>query len=318
MSSDGTARPPNNIGGIYCILAAMAVITLQDSAVKWLSSDYALHQIMLARSMLGLTIILVILRLEGGLRMVKSRAFGWLVLRGGFLVMANMAFFLAVSAMPLAEAVAIFFVAPLFITLLSVVVLGEKVGPRRWTAVVVGLAGVVVMTRPGTSVFEWVALTPVAAALCYAMMHMLSRKIGRTDRASVMAFYAESTFITASIAIGLLVGDGRFSGTGNPSLEFLLRAWRWPDQADLWLFVWCGVASGIGGFLLGQAYRLGEAAKVAPFEYVALPIATFWSFAIWGDVPDVTASLGMALILGTGMYILYRRNPGNIRPRLTR
>lgn len=303
------ARPaPNNVAGIQCILVGMVVITAQDSVVKWLSPDYALHQIMLARASIALLITFVILRAEGGWRLLRTQYLGWHLARGGLLVIANMTFFLAVAAMPIADAVAIFFVAPLFITALSMPVLGERVGPRRWAAVLVGLVGVVIVMRPGSAVFDWVALLPVVAAFSYASMQMLTRKLGATDKASTMAFYIQCSFISVSIAIGLGVGDGRFAGTGNESLDFLLRAWSWPAVEDLWLFAICGVSSGFGGYLLSQSYRLGEAALVAPFEYVALPISVVYGFLLWGDLPDLVALLGMALILGSGLYILYREN----------
>ena len=199
---------------------------------------------------------------------------------------------------------------------MSIPILGEKVGPRRLAAVLVGLVGVIVVMRPGQGVFQWVALLPVVAALSYASMQMLSRKLGATDRASTMAFYIQVTFITVSLAIGLGIGDGRFAGTDNSSLDFLLRAWRVPEAKDIWLFVWCGISSGFGGYLLGQAYRLGEAAIVAPFEYVALPLAVAWGYLVWGDLPDRTAFAGMALILGSGLYVLYRENVRG-RPRVS-
>jgi S-adenosylmethionine uptake transporter len=311
-----TAPAPNNLGGIYTILVGMVVITLQDSAIKWMSPNYALHQIMLSRAVLALFISLGLMRYEGGFHLFRTKFLGWHLARGMLIVIANMTFFLAVAAMPLAEAVAIFFVAPLFITVMSIPILGEKVGPRRLAAVLVGLVGVIVVMRPGQGIFQWVALLPVVAALSYASMQMLSRKLGETDRASTMAFYIQVTFITVSLAIGLGIGDGRFAGTDNSSLDFLLRAWRVPEAKDIWLFVWCGISSGFGGYLLGQAYRLGEAAIVAPFEYVALPLAVSWGYLVWGDLPDRTAFAGMALILGSGLYVLYRENVRG-RPRVS-
>jgi drug/metabolite transporter (DMT)-like permease len=313
MSQSSSTGTSENVRGIYTILVGMLVITLQDSAVKLLSPDYALHQIMLVRAMLALVLTFGIIKYEGGFHLLRTRFLKWHLARGALIVVANMTFFLAVAAMPLGEAVAIFFVAPLFITAMSVPFLGEKVGPRRWAAVMVGLAGVIIVMRPGAGVFDWVVILPVISALTYASMQMLTRKLGATDKASTMAFYIQMTFIAFSLAVGLGVGDGRFAGTGNPSLDFLFREWRMPEAEDFLLFLWCGVSSGFGGYLLSQAYRLGEAAIVAPFEYVALPLAVLWGFALWGDLPDGTAIIGMVLILGSGLYILYRES---VRGRL--
>ena len=144
-----STRSAGNRGAIYSILAGMFVITLQDTAVKWLSPDYALHQIMFIRAVLALLITLALVRFEGGLRLVRTRRPVLHAVRGALMVATNMLFFLAIAAMPLGEAVALFFVGPLFITVMSVVFLSERVGARRWGAVLVGLCGVTVMMRPG-------------------------------------------------------------------------------------------------------------------------------------------------------------------------
>ena len=303
-----STRIASNRGAIYSIVAGMFVITLQDTTVKWLSPDYALHQIMFTRSGIAVLVTLVFLHFEGGLRLVRTRRPVLHAVRGALMVIASMLFFLGIAAMPLGEAVALFFVAPLFITVMSVVFLDERVGARRWAAVLVGLCGVSVMMRPGADVFDWAALLPVGAACGYAAMQMLTRRLGATDKASVMSFYLQISIIAFSLAMGLALGDGRFEGTGSSSLDFLFRGWRWPDPGDYWLLGWCGVSSGIGGYLLSQAYRLGEAALVAPFEYSALPMAVAWGFIVWGDVPDGTAFAGMSLILAAGAYVLHREN----------
>ncbi len=286
----------------------MVIITMQDCAVKWLSPDYALHQIMLIRAILALMITFFIIKFEGGFHLLRTNNLGLHIVRGILMVCANMTLFMAVAAMPLAEAIAIFFVAPLFITILSIPVLGEKVGARRWLAIFVGLLGVFVMLRPGEGILNWVSLLPVIAAFSYASMQMLTRMLGATDRASTMAFHIQLTFIIISLAIGLGVGDGRFSDTGNSSLDFLLRAWKMPETNDHWLFLWCGVTSGIGSYLLSQSYRLGEANVIAPFEYIAMPLSVLAGFLLWGHFPDKTAIIGIGLIMGSGLYILYREN----------
>ena len=215
--------------------------------------------------------------------------------------------FLDVKAKKLwAEAIAIFFVAPLFITLLSIPILREQVGLRRWTAIIIGLGGVVLMIQPGRAVFDWSSLLPLAAALSYASMQTITRKIGKTDKASTMGFYMQATMIVTSIVIGILIGDGRFSGSGHSSLEFLLRAWAVPKTEHLWILLSCGLLSGIGSYLLSQSYRLGQATLIAPFEYTALPLSVVLGFIIWNEIPTFHGAIGMLLIIGAGLYTLYR------------
>ena len=302
VSSDSN----NNINGIYCILIGMIIVTIQDSTVKWLSPDYSLHQIMFVRSVIGLIIAITIIKLGGGLQLIKTRHLGLQLVRGGLLIIANMALFMAVAAMPIAEAIAIFFVAPLFITVLSIPILKEQVGPRRWVAVIIGLSGVIIMMEPTAKIFDWAALLPLIAALAYALMQMLTRKLGTSDKASTMTFYNQSTLVAVSLIIGLVIGDGKFSNMGHASLDFLFRAWVIPDQSDFWIFLVLGLTSGFGSYLLSQAYRLGEANLIAPFEYVSLPMSVILGYLLWKDFPSYGGFAGMTLILGAGLYVLYR------------
>lgn len=292
--------------GIACVLAGMALLSAQDAVIKWLSGDYPLHQVILGRSAIALALTLIVVRLEGGWGLLRSRRPGLHLARALLLVVANVSYFLALAAMPLAEAIAIFFVAPLFITALSVPFLGERVGPRRWLAVLAGLCGVVVMLRPGEGAIDPVALLPVLAAFCYAAMQILTRRLGVTDKASTMVFYIQLTFVVISGAAGLALGDGRFAGSGDPSLEFLLRAWIWPSREDALLILVCGVLIAAAAYLLSQAYRTAEANVVAPFEYIAVPLSAVWGILLWGDWPDLTAVFGILLIVGAGLLVFAR------------
>lgn len=292
--------------GIACIVAGMTALSMQDMVVKWVSGSYPLHEIMLARAAVAVLLTLGMVRFEGGYGLLKTRRPVLHLVRGLLLVIANLCYFSALAAMPLAETTAIYFIAPLLITALSVPMLGERVGPRRWLAVLVGLAGVVVMLRPADGTIEVAAVLPLAAALSYAVMQMITRRLGRTDKASVMAFYVQLSFLAASGLIGLSVGDGRFAGTGDPSLEFLLRAWTRPSGTDALLILLCGVLVASAAYLLSQAYRVANPAVIAPFEYTALPFAVMWGILVWGDWPDATTVLGIVLIAGSGLYVFYR------------
>ncbi|MCP4329807.1 MAG: DMT family transporter [Alphaproteobacteria bacterium] len=294
------------VQGILCVLVATIVLSLQDSIIKFLSPSFPLHEIVLWRATIAIGLTVVFAYFEGGIHVLKTRRLGLHLLRGFLLVIANLTFFLGLAAIPLAEAVAIFFVAPLFITALSVPILGEHVGIKRWLAVVTGLVGVIIIVRPADDVFEFATLLPVAAALAYAAMQMTTRRLGVTDRASTLSFYIQICFFTASIAIGLVVGDGRYASGGHASVEFLLRAWSWPDTGHFLLLSLNGLLIAIGAYMLSQAYRIAEANVIAPFEYVALPMAIFWGFMIWGDLPDGWAFVGISLIIGSGLFVFYR------------
>lgn len=297
----------SGLAGILCAMGAATAFSLNDVAIKWLSGDYPLHQITFFRSLFAMVVTLgVFVPLEGSYRNLLTRRPGFHAVRGAIVVIANMAFYTGLATLPLGEATAIYFVMPLFITGLSVLLLGETVGPRRWIAVAVGLAGVFLVIRPGGSAFQYAALLPLVAAFFYALLQITSRKIGVTEKASTMSFYLNVVFILFSGAVGLAFGDGRYSGTENASLEFLLRAWTWPPASDFLLLAGIGVIASIGGYLVSQAYRIAQAGLIAPFEYVAMPLAIFWSIAIWGDWPDALAWLGIAMIAGAGLFVFLR------------
>ncbi|SPH16695.1 Riboflavin transporter [Defluviimonas aquaemixtae] len=314
VETDVARQGRNRAIGIFCALGGAFLFSANDVLIKLLSSGYALHQVVLIRSLIALGVLLaLIVPLQGGIAALRTRRIGMHVLRGLCVVIANMTFFTALAAMPLVDAVAIFFVSPLLITAFSVLILGESVGARRWGSVIIGLLGVVIMLRPGTDAFRLAALLPLIAATGYAMLQILTRKIGGTESATAMTFYILLTFIAVSGAMGLFFGDGRFAGSGHASIEFLFRAWIWPEPRDWLTFVALGFASAFAGVLISQAYRVGEAAVIAPFEYVAMPLAVFWGVVAFGEWPDTIAWAGTTLIVGGGIYMFVREALANRR-----
>ena len=307
VETDSARQTELRVTGIACVIGAMALFSINDMTIKFLSGDYALHQVVLVRSVVALAMLLgVIVPLGGGYRLIRTRRLGMHGLRGLCVVVANSAFFAGLAVLPLADAVAIFFISPLLITLLSVVLLGETVGAWRWVAVIAGLTGVVVMLRPGSAAFQPAAILPIAAAAAYAMLAILTRKIGGTERAITMAVYIQLVFILVSSSMGLAFGDGRLADGGSGPKAFLFREWVWPTGSDWLVLVALGVANGLAALLVSQAYRLAEAALIAPFEYVAMPLAVFWGVVVFGEWPDGMAWAGIALILGGGLYMFLR------------
>lgn len=298
--------------GALCAVGASASFTVNDMAVKVLSDTYALHQVIFLRSAIGLVIHLAILvPFLGGYKLLRTAQLGKHLLRGGFIVTANMAFFLALSAMPIADATAIFFAAPMLIAVFSVIFLGEHVGPLRWAAIACGFAGTLIIIRPGTDAFTPVALLPLVAAAGYAGLHIMTRRMGIRESAVTMAFYIQLTFLVFSAAFGLIAGDGRFAPESGPVLDFLLRAWSMPQNTDLVFFLLAGFGTAFGGLMISQAYRLCEAALVAPLEYVAMPMAILWGIAIFQEWPDVISWIGMTLIVAAGLFMIYRETKKN-------
>lgn len=293
--------------GILFAIGGSAGLSVNDMAVKFLSSDYALHQVILTRSLIAALVLIVVIIVGGtGFAQLKTRRWGAHLVRVGLILISNVTFFLGLAALPLADGVAIGFVAPLLIVAMSVLFLGETVGPRRWMAVAVGLLGVVVMLRPGAGVIDPAAILVLIAAACYGSGHLMTRRMRDTESAMTLTFYVVLGFLIISLIMGVITGHGRWADQGDPSLAFLLRGWHWPAAADWPAFIAVGIGIAVGGLMISQAYRLGEAGLIAPFEYIAMPLAIFWGVLIFGQWPDLTAWIGIALIIGAGLYALWR------------
>lgn len=301
------AQSHTNLQGALCAMGAAFCFSFNDLGIKLVSDDYAVHQVVFIRSLIGMaTFLAVIMPLSGGLRVIRTRRLGAHLARGLCVVIANTMLFLGLAALPIADAVAIYFLSPLVIAVFSVIFLGEQVGPRRWLAIGIGFAGVLLVVKPGTSAFQLASLLPAMAAVFYSGLHIISRYIGDTESAATMAFYILVTFILVSSAVGLAIGDGRYAGAGGPALEFLLRAWAPIDPADWPVLIMLGTTGVAGGFLIGQAYRLAEAAYAAPFDYLAMIMAIIWGVTVFDTWPDLLSWAGIALILGSGLFLLWR------------
>ena len=292
--------------GIICITLAQVFFTTQSMAIKFISGNYALHQIILIIASVGILFtLLVFVPIDGGYKYLLSKRLGLHLLRGFGLVVANLCFYTALVTIPLAEATSIFFIEPLLITSLSVFLIGEKVGMRSWIAVLVGLLGVMIMLRPGSGFFNPASILPLVAALAYALVQIMTRKIGKNEKASTMAFYIQLNFVAVSGLMGLIFGDGHLADPSQPTLNYLFRAWIVPSVVDLMIMFGIGLLSGLGAYFISQSYRISKAGIVAPFEYVALPLSIFWGITIFGDWPDTISCLGIILIAGAGLFIVY-------------
>ena len=295
--------------GISCVILAHVFFTTQDMTIKFINGDYALYQVMLIRSIVAMLFTLIIfVPIDGGFKYLRTQRLGLHLLRGFGIVVANLCFFTALITMPLAEVVAIFFIAPLLITALSEFLIGEKVGLRSWIAVLVGLLGVMIILRPGFGLFNPASILPLVAALAYALVQITTRKMGVTEKASTMSFYIQLNLVVVSSLMGLIFGDGKLADQSQPINYYLLRAWIVPTWQDLMIMLGIGLLCGLGAYFISQAYRISKAGIIAPFEYVALPLSIFWSITIFGDWPDILSWLGMVLIAVSGLYVFYNES----------
>ncbi|MCC5958468.1 MAG: DMT family transporter [Rhodobacteraceae bacterium] len=272
---------------ILTICAGVAFLVANDAVAKLLTDRYAPIQIVFLRNLIAVPIIAAVIMLAFGKATLHTNHLRLHALRGALMVVGAWLYFTALMYMPLAEATALVFSAPIFITALSVPLLGEHVGWRRWGAVLLGFVGVLVIVRPGSAAFQLAALLPVGTALCYAIFMISARWIDRAERLWTMMLFA--------MLFPLLY-----------SAPFAVANWTPVQAGDMALFVAIAVFGSLGLALIGQAFRMAPAAIVAPFDYTALIWATGLGWLIWGDIPMLWTILGAAIIVSSGIIIILR------------
>ena len=256
-------------------------------------------------------VTLVLVKVEGGFKILKTKQIKLHALRAISIFFCNMIFFSAIATLSLATATALFFVAPIFITLLSIPLLGEKVGIRRLLAVIFGFFGVFIMMKPntwsGSDIHPFIYFLPVIAAMLYAFMQIMTRKLSKSSKPSALAFYIQVTFMSLSLIFGLIFGDGKLADlSSNTSMQFIFRGWLIPKGNELPYFLILGFLAAGVGYFMSKAYSTAAAASVAPFEYVLLPLSIFWGWTFFGDIPDLYIFIGIIFVVGSGLYVLVR------------
>lgn len=294
----------NNLIGILSLCAGAFVFSAQDSVIKAISGDHAVTLAIVLRAVVSFPILVAMVALGGGISQLDTPHWRILVLRGMILLCAYTTYFMAFPALPLAEAIALFFMVPLLVTVMSGPLLGERVTMVAWGAVALGLIGVFVILRPGSGLFNPAALLSLVSAATYAYAMILARKHGETVPASVMAFYQNAVYLVGALAISVAVMALNIEPPGHPSLDFLVRAWAVPSGRDMALMGLCGIIAAIGSTLLAHAYRVGEANVVTPFEYTGMIWGTLFGLVIFGEEPKISTLVGMGLIALAGVLAL--------------
>jgi drug/metabolite transporter (DMT)-like permease len=272
--------------GILLMIGGILLFTLMDVLAKHLGQSYAPLQVVWARTTGQLVVVTLILlpRLTTALKTQHPYLQG---LRAVFQFGSVALFFLALKYIGLAEATAIMDVQPMLIALGAAVFLGEKLGPRRLGAVVVGFLGALIIIRPGAGVFSAAALLPLAAAFTYAGFAIITRRLGPGESVWTSMFY--------TAALGAAISTA--------TLPFV---WSPIAAADIWAFCLIGVIGAAGQLGVMRAFGMAQAGAIAPFGYVGLIFASLWGFVFFGELPDRFTVLGALVIVGAGLYVWHR------------
>ena len=290
-----TAARPAAASGIGLGALAFGLFSLMDALIKWLSATYPVPQLVVFNALFALIPIALLIVRRGGLRQLRTIRLGLHLLRGALGTLGSFLAFYAYSRLPLADAYAIIFATPILITALSVPILGEPVGWRRWSAVVVGFVGILIMLRPGVAPIGVGSLAALGAACASACAILLVRKLSVTETTTSIAFYSSLTV--------LLVTSALFG-----------HSFVMPDMPDLTLMAGSGLLGGSALLILIAAYRRSPAALVAPFQYSQMLWAIVLGALFWGDLPEAAMLLGAAIVAGSGLFILHRETALGRRP----
>ncbi len=281
------ARADRPFKGIVLVLASTIFLGASDVTAKYLSATLPSIEIAWIRFLVFALIMTPAMLPGSPLFALQTSRPGLHLLRGAALVGSSLLFISALRFLPIAEASATGFVAPLFVTALSIFFLGEKVGLRRWMATAVGLIGVVIILRPGSGTFQPAAFFPLISALAWASTLIMTRMMSGTERAI--------TTMTYSSIVGLAI------------LSALVPfVWVMPSWHDIAFGVFIGVASTAGQWIVVLAFRYADASVLAPFSYTQLLWVGFLGYLIFGEVPDAWTVTGAAFIVASGLYTAHR------------
>jgi drug/metabolite transporter (DMT)-like permease len=291
MPSAAAADPPrDNRQGVRLMVAAMACFIVNDTLVKFVSESLPAGQLIFLRGLMATALVLAFVRVTGVALQPRRLASGWVGVRAGLDALATLTYLVSLFNLPIANATAINMGTPLFITLIAVLWLRHRVGPRQWLAIAAGFAGVLLVIQPraeGFNAFAWLCL---GSTVLHALRDLVTLRIPRD---------VPSIGVTLATAVAVTVLAGGVS---------LLQGWAELTLGQLGLLAAAAVFLASGYQLIIRATRSGDLSVVAPFRYSGLLMAVLLGWVVWGDVPNALAWAGIALVLAAGLYLL--RNEG--------
>ena len=294
--------------GIVILMTGLFFFSFQDIIVKLLSDRFNVLQLVFTRSVFALIFLCLIGLFTVGREVLFAKQ-PWLLLTKGIVTFfAFLFYYLAIPSLPLADIVAIAFMSPILMTVLSVIVLKEFVGPRRWLAIVLGFIGVLIVVGPSGNFANLGALLALGCAFSYAISSIMTRFINKGDEPITIAIYSMLAFLAISGGLALVVNNIGVTESSNPSIAFLLRDWVWPDNREWVFLIIIGCIATVGFYCLGRAYLVAPASHVAPFEYTYIIWAVLLSYLFFNELPKLTTLIGVSILVGSSLYIWYRES----------
>ena len=296
----------NNPKGILFILTGMALFSVQDSLIKYIFEDTALYELYFGRTLTALILLALYLKIISQKLVMKTYYPLLTTVRVICFFFGFSFFYISLTYMSLAMANALFFSSPFFISILAIVFLGEKVGIRRWLAIIVGFLGVYIVLNPNFENFDYTKLAPVACALFYAISMTITKITSDKDSVYSQMFHLYIGAIGISIIFFIFTGKGQFNTFSDPTLQFILREW-FTNPTYSWPFIIImGLVASLSFYFVFSAYSIASPSVVSLFEYSLIIWAIIIGYLLFNDIPTVRTFIGVALIIGAGVYIYIR------------
>ena len=284
------------------MVCGMAILPALDACAKWLGQTLPASQVSAGRFLIQMSLLLPLLWYLG-YRITKHSFSRGEAARGFCLAMATWLFFLALKSLPMAEAISIFFIEPMVLTLLAWVILGEQIRIRRISAIIVGFAGAIIVIQPSFDIFGWPALLPLGTAFFFALYMIITRVIAQKKH-PVESQISMSAYALITIVILAMLN----SVTGIETLS-----WRIPTMTEAGIMILLGLVATTGHLMVVFALQRADAGLLAPFQYLEVVTASLLGYAIFGDIPSNTTIAGVTIIIGSGLYLISRERKASRR-----
>ena len=278
-------KGPSSLRGILCMLGGALSLTINDAMAKYLTQSYPVGQVMALRGLSIILLLITFLFFMNNLQALKIFSWRGHLLRAGAMTGSTFFFITGLSLLPITDAIAIAFVAPILTTILGVIILREAVSWKRWTAIFVGFFGVIIILQPTSDAFKIAAIAPMGAAAFGAARDVITRAISGFEN-SLSILFTSMLMITIAGFLTYPLG------------------WSAVKPSHIWIFITSSLLVGLAQYLMIEAFRLGEVALISPFKYSSLLWATLIGLVIWNDLPSKHVVLGAFILILSGIYLL--------------
>jgi drug/metabolite transporter (DMT)-like permease len=305
MIETGQRKGDNRALALLCILLAIAMASTQDAMMKWLSGSYPVQQVLVVRSLVAMSVLLPLTVSKHSWQSLFTPMWPRTFFRGFIMGTALLSFSLAIAAMPLGDAVTIYFTMPFFVAGLAPSLLKERLKFYRVAAMIAGFIGVLIAFKPGSGLFEPAALLALWSAFAYGLGQMIGRTLSGRVPARAVAVHQNFVYLLIALALTLVFLFAGGETASHKSFAFLMRAWMWPTPADAMVMIGVGLVASIGMLMFTTAYSLAESNFVAPFEYTGLLWAIGYGMILFGDIPGISTLAGGAIIIAAGLFMIW-------------